>query len=76
MSDAQASATGYDAEVNTTAGNHDNRAYLARRVEEIEYGIKSAEAVAAGAKQTAATLRDELRQAKADLKAARAGRGE
>jgi F0F1-type ATP synthase membrane subunit b/b' len=66
-----ARAEGFDASVSSEVGPIEG--YLIDRVAEIEYGIESAEKVAAGAKQTAATLRDELKQAKADLKAHRAG---
>ena len=74
-STAQGKAVGYDATV-STADLRDPVDYLAARVDEIEYGIKSAEAVAVGARQTAATLRGELKDAKAALQAARAGAGD
>lgn len=69
-----ARAEGFDATVSTTTPGP-IEGYLIDRVAEIEYGIESAEKVAAGAKQTAATLREDLKQAKADLKAHRAGTG-
>ena len=52
----------------------DQMKYLADRVDELTAGVEKAKAVAAGATQTAKTLADELKQAKADLRAARAGR--
>jgi hypothetical protein len=69
MSKAESQAVGYDAEV-----SHDDLrnpvVYLTRRADELNQSIASAEAVAAGAKQTAATLREELKQVKAELRAA------
>lgn len=65
-------AVAHDAEIDREPGSPTGN-YLADRVAEIEYGIESAEKVAAGAKQTAATLREELKQARAELKAHRAG---
>jgi hypothetical protein len=74
-STGKASAEGYDANIDREPGSPLLDGYLAARVEEIEYGIESAEKVAAGAKQTAAQLRDDLKQAKAALRAHRAGTG-
>lgn len=71
-SDAAAQAVGYDAGV-SHEDLRDPIDYLTRRVEDLERGIRAAGAVAAGAKQTMDALRDELKQAKADLRTARTG---
>jgi prefoldin subunit 5 len=72
---AGGSAAAHDAAVQTGPPSDPVIEYLTTRVDEIQEGIETAEEVAAGAKQTAATLREELKKAKADLKAARAGQG-
>jgi prefoldin subunit 5 len=72
---AGAGAAAHDAAAQTGPPSGPVIEYLATRVDEIQESIETAEEVAAGAKQTAATLREELKKAKADLKAARAGQG-
>jgi phage shock protein A len=65
---AHGQAVGYDAAVSHN-DLRDPRDYLRQRIEDLEHSAEAADAVAAGAKQTAASLRDELKQARADLKA-------
>jgi hypothetical protein len=48
--------------------------YLRVRVDELSAGVSKAKQVADGAKAIAATLAEELKQARADLKAAESGR--
>jgi phage shock protein A len=73
-SSGHAQAVGYDASVSQN-DLRDPRAYLAQHIEDLEHSVDAADAVAAGAKQTAASLRDELKQARAALKAHDAGQG-
>lgn len=72
-STGHAQAEAFNASV-STADLSDPVDYLAARVEELTGNIDTAEKVAAGAKATATSLRAELKQVTAELKAARAGR--
>jgi prefoldin subunit 5 len=75
MSEAAASATGHDATVSGAATDAEVE-YLATREDELARNIEKTKQVIEGAKRTQLSLRDELKQVSADLKAARAGRGE
>lgn len=73
-SSGHAQAVGYDAYVSQN-DLRDPRDYLAQRIEDLEHAVEAADAVASSAKQGAASLREDLKQARAALKVHDAGQG-
>lgn len=71
----RARAEGFDATVSRAATDAEVE-YLSTREDELARNIEKAKQVQVGAKETERSLRDELKQVSADLKTARAGRGE
>jgi hypothetical protein len=65
----EANAEAYDASVRPAT--EDEVVYLTTRVDEITASIDKAKAVAAGAKETERSLRDELKTVQAELASAR-----
>lgn len=70
----EATAEAFDASASTRPATEAEVAYLATRTDEIAAGIEKARSVAAGAKETERSLRDELKAVTAELAAARKNR--